>query len=126
MTSATSIYELLTQLQEKVFSIIQHEQEGEMTEDQFDEKAGVTNINLATDTIRLCQWSKKFVEEFGVFYALQIYNLNGNDDIDYADRWAEKRFYTALLYVIITASDEAVRSLSYEAYQTYCAKNPLD
>lgn len=123
---STSIYTLFTKLQKEVFAEIQHAQEGEMDEEQFMDVLPEIHRNTAGEFADKCgsTCAKKFVEDYGVFYALKFYSDEGYNMCDYRD---EDRFYRLLLSVLLSLSPE-VRELllTYEAYQTYCEANPLE
>jgi hypothetical protein len=126
INSITSVFQMITLMKEEVFATIQHEQEGEMGDADFQDRA-CDLLREEADSYASncgCMCVKKFVEEYGVFQALKLYNDQGYGSLNYDD---EDRFYRLLLCVILSSSDESYDSVtSFTDYHTYCEANPLE
>jgi hypothetical protein len=126
INSITSVFQMITLVREEVFATIQHEQEGEMDDADFQSLAYDYLREEADSFASNCgvMCAKKFVEEYGTFQAIKKaeehgYSLKGIDK--------EDMFYKYLLTIILFLSDESYDSAtSFADYQTYCEANPLD
>jgi hypothetical protein len=115
-----TIQEFITSYENEVFAYLQHE-EITTEEEFFDKGQDLTNTEAdewATRCGVMC--AKKFVEQYGVFKAMKLYDDQGFGAIPLKD---EDTFHRLMLYSILAWDTEAT---SYQAYQTYCEANPLE
>ena len=125
INSITSVFKMIDCVREEVFATIQHEQEGELSDADFQEMAydllRAESDNFSSNCGSMC--AKKFVEEYGVFQALKKAEEHGYSLKDLQ----EDTFYKYLLTIILFLSDEAYdTATSIQSYNEYCEANPLE
>jgi hypothetical protein len=123
MDRNNTIQEFLHSYEDEVFAELQSEFGNKDAPEEafFDRLSDVVNQEAddwATRCGGLC--AKKFIEQYGTFKAMKLYDNAGYGPLQLKD---EDVFHRSLLWAILYHSD---RVHDYEEYQAYCVANPLE
>ena len=106
---------------EKLFALIKSEQNGEMTESDYNEKLNEIKEEELWSMIAPLGLDerKQLVEEFGTYNAIQNYNTH-YDVSELVMGAVEIEFYGMLLHGIYMNDSHCILTTDFECYKLYC------
>lgn len=119
--SINTLARFITLFNEEMFNTIHHNACGEITEEDYYTSLSEINHEEATDFIAHCAFTKKFVEDYGMFKAFRLHTSHYGVDI-LMNRDSEEKFYAELLFAILIVSEESIGERTYERFNTYREK----